>query len=61
MKNCVFALSHFNNFFVNHGHIPATFKLLDQMLSALLQSQSPQHSKTYLKSLEIKPETHFVL
>ena len=34
---------------------------LDLMLSALSHSQSPQHSKTYLQSLETKPENHFIL
>ena len=54
-----FAYSHFNNFIGAHGHIPAIFKFLDLMLSAL--SQIPQHSKTYLQSLETKPENHFIL
>ena len=60
-KSMFFAFSHFNNFFVTHGHIPAIFNLLYLMLSALSHSQSPQHSKTYLQSLETKPETHFIL
>jgi hypothetical protein len=33
-KSMFFAFSHFNNFFVTHGHIPATFNLLYLMLSA---------------------------
>jgi hypothetical protein len=57
----LFAFSHINNFFDTHGHIPAIFNFLDRMLSALSHSQSPQHFKTYLQSLETKPETHFIL
>ena len=60
-KSMFVASFHFNNFFVTHGHIPATFNLLHLMLSTLSHSQSPQHSKTYLQSLETKPETHFIL
>ena len=60
-KSMFFAFSYFNNFFGTQGHIPAIFNLLDLMLSALSHSQSPQHSKTYLQSLENKPETHFIL
>ena len=60
-KSMFFAFSHFNLFFGTHGHIPAIFNFLDLMLSALSHSQSPQHSKTYLQSLETKPETHFIL
>ena len=41
------AYSHFDNFFVTHGHIPSIFNLLDLTLSELSHSQSPQHSKTY--------------
>ena len=55
------AFSHFNNFFGTHGHIPAIFNFFDLLLSALSHSQSPQHSKKYLQSLETKPWTHFVL
>ena len=61
VKVCFFAFSHFNNFFGTHGHIPAIFNFLDLKLSALSRSQSPQHSKIYLQSLETKPETHFIL
>ena len=60
-KVCFFAFSNFNTFFGTRGHIPAIFNLLDLMLSALSHSQSPQHSKTYLQSLETKLETHFIL
>ena len=56
-----FAFSHFNNFFGTHGHIPAILNYLDLLLSALSHSQSLQHSKSYLQSLETKPETHFIL
>ena len=52
---------HFNNFFGNHGHIPAILNFLDLMLLALSQSQSPQYPKTYIQSLETIPETHFIL
>ena len=55
------AFSHFNNFFVTHGHIPAIFNFLDLILSELSNSQSPQHSKTHLQSLETNLETHFIL
>ena len=55
------AFSHFNNFFVTHGHITAIINLLYLILSELSYSQSPQHSKTYLQSLKIKPETRFIL
>ena len=51
---------NFNNFFGTNGHIPAIF-FLDLTLSALSHSQSPQHSKTNLQSLDTKPETHFIL
>ena len=60
-KVCFFAFSHFNNFFGTHGHIPAILNFWDRMLSALSHSQSPQHFKTYLQSLETKPETHFFM
>ncbi len=43
------------------SHIPAIFIFLDLMLSAPSHSQIPQHSKTYLQSLETKPENHFLL
>ena len=46
------AYSHFKNFFVTHGHIPAIFNLLHLTLSELSHSQRPQHSKTYLQSLK---------
>ena len=58
-KSMFLDFSHFNNFFGTHGHIQAIF-FLDLMLSALSQSQSPQHSKTFLQSLDTKPETHFI-
>ena len=51
-----FAFSLFNNFFGTNGHIPAIFNFVDLMLLVLLHSQNPQHSKTYLQSLETKPE-----
>ncbi len=60
-KSMFIAYSHFNNFFVTHGHIPAIFNFLDITLSELSHSQSPRHSKTYLQKLEIKIETHFIL
>ena len=53
-----FALSHFHNFVVTHGHIPAIFNFHNLILSELSHSQSPQHSKTYLQCLETKMETH---
>ena len=60
-KSMFFAFPHFKNFFGTHGHIPAIFNFWDRMISALSHSQSPQHFKTYLQSLETKPETHFIL
>ena len=39
----------------------STFNLVLLMLSAPSHSQSPNHSKIYLQSLETKPETHFIL
>ena len=57
----LFAFSRFNNFFVTDGHMPAKINFLDLMLSALSHSQSTQHSKTFLQSLETKPETHVIL
>ena len=60
-KSMFFAYSHFNYFFGTHGHIQAIFIFLDLMLSALSYSQSPKHSKTYLQSLETKPETQYML
>ena len=60
-KSMFFVLSHFNNFFGTHGHIPAIFNFWDLMVSALLHSRSPQHSKKYLQSLEIKPDSLFIL
>ena len=56
-----FAFSHLNNFFGTRGHIQAMFNFLEQVLSALSHSQSPQNSIKYLQSLETKPETHFIL
>ena len=60
-KSMFLAFSHFNKFYVTHGNIQATLIFLDLMLSALSHRQSPQHSKTYLQSLETKQETHFIL
>ena len=60
-KSMLFAFFHFKNFCVTPGHIQATFNFLDLILSELSHGQSPQHSKTYLQSLETKPETHFML
>ena len=60
-KYVFFAFSHFNNFFVTHSHIPAILNFLDLILLELSHSQSPQHSKTYLKILETKTETHIIL
>ena len=60
-RSMFFAFSHFNNFFVTHGHIPAIFNFLDLILSELSHNQSPQHSKTYLQSLKAKTETHLML
>ena len=59
-KSVFIAFPHFNNFFGTHGHIPAIFLFLDLMLAVPSHSQSPQHSKTYLQSLETKPETYFI-
>ena len=60
-KVCFFPFSHFNNFFGTRGKIQAIFNFLEQVLSLLSHSQSPQHSKTYLQCLETKLETHFIL
>ena len=60
-KVCFSAFYHFNNFFGTHGHITAVINFLDLILSVLLHSQSPQHSKTYLQNLKTKPETCFIL
>ena len=57
-KKYAFAFSHFNNFFVTYSNIPAIFNFSDLVLSELYHSQSPQHYKTYLHSLETNTETH---
>ena len=58
-KVCFFVFSHFNNFFVTHGHIPAIFNVLDLILSELSHNLSPQHSQTYIQSL--KPKQKLIL
>ena len=60
-KGMFFAFSHFINFFVTHGHIPAIFNFWDLILTELSHNQSPQHSKIYLQSLKAKTETHLKL
>ena len=55
------AFSHFNNFFVTQGQIPAISNFLDLILPELSHNQSLQYSKTYLQSLKAKTETHFII
>ena len=59
MKKYVFAYSNTNNFLL----LTVTYQpyFLDLILSELSHSQSPQHSRTYLQSLETKPEAHLIL
>ena len=60
LKRMFFFFSHFNNFFVTHGHIPSVLNFLDLILSELSHNQSPQHSKTYIQSLKAKTEIDFI-
>ena len=48
-KYVFFAFSHFNNFFVTYGHVPAIFNFLDMILSELSQPKPPGFSNIYLK------------
>ena len=58
-KSMFFALSHFDNFFVTHGHIPAIFNFLDLILSELSHSQSPSILKHIFKVW--KPKRKLIL